>query len=215
MVKKDLISRIQNELSNEQLSELPNYTFFMSTEDGYKILKKYSYIVYGHKHFDDYITPLTMYDNYNELRSLTGSRYLSGDIAWTIYNEIELNEQIKILNNKSNNYGTLRNINMKQAFQLKRENHNKDALVNLFNVVIIDFCEVQYRIIVKNLYKEIVKLRNDLKLNSDEFGELVDKTTTYVSRYLELNDIYDLYEILTAYLENDQETISKYEKYIK
>lgn len=187
----------------------------MPTEDGYEILRKYSYIVYGHKHFDDYITPFTMYDKYNELHSLTNSWYLPGDIAWTIYNEIELNEQMKILNNKSNNYGTLRNINMKQAFQLKRENHNKDALVNLLNVVIIDFCEVQHRIIVKNLYKEIVKLRNDLKLNSDEFGELVDKATNYVSRYLELNDIYDFYEILTAYLEDDQETISKYEEDIK
>lgn len=213
--KKDLISRIQNELSNEQLSELPNNKFLMPTKDGYEILRKYSYIVYGHKHFDDYITPLTMYDKYNELHSLTGSWYLPGDVAWTIYNEIELDEQMKILNNKSNNYGTLRNINMKQAFQLKREKHNKDALVNFLNVVIIDFCEVQYRIIVKNIYKEIVKLRKDLNLNSDEFGELVDKATNYVSRYLELKDIYDFYEILTAYLENNQETISKYEKYIK
>ena len=54
-----------------------------------------------------------------------------------------------------------------------------------------------------------------MNLNSDEFGELVDKATNYVSRYLELKDIYDFYEILTAYLENNQETISKYEKYIK
>lgn len=209
--KKELILRIQQELTFEQLYELPNNRTLIPTEDGYQTLKKYSYIVYGHLHFDGFVTPISMWEKYCEMHAISKTKYPPEDVSWAIYNEIENEEQKKILSNETKQLGKLRNINLKKYQQLKRENINIEAIKILLVVLIIDFCKSDDKMITPNLYKELVILLEKEKINIDKLAELIDEAIRYVSHYIVIINIYEFYELVTALIENDKVTLEKYD----
>ena len=212
--KKDLTHRLLSELSVKDLEKLPSNNSFMPTKDGYELLKRFSYVIYGHRYLNEYITSISMYDKYQELHSLTKTKYLPGDISWTIYNELENREQLDLLRKNTNSHGKLRNVNLYKYYQLKREKKIKDALVNLLIVLLLDYFTSNREIHIAKFYKEVALLRQEINLSIEELGDLIDDAVKYVSIYAEISNVHEFYKLLTAFLENDKEAIENYSKTI-
>lgn len=203
--KIELIQRILDNLTDSELRVLLPNTSLMPSENGYKLLKEFSYITYGHKHFDGWVTPINMYDKYQEMHKLTSTYYLPGDISFSIYQDVYDNAV------KKGQDGLLRNVEYRRSEQLLREGKVKDALVHLLAVIIYDACINEPVDIIDNLLKKSKSLVDDYIIEESEYRELLNHGVRHIftTHPIGENQLGDIENIL---IEFHYKSNLKYEK---
>lgn len=182
--KPELISRIQSNLSNEQLEKyIKNKTFKLS-KLGIDILKKYYYIVPAHKHGS----------NDNVYNVASAIRYVknfngdynppNGDIAWGLFQESLLE------NRQKGHYGLIRNTILSMGEQLNREEKLKHSLMQYLQVLILDMSGLSnnnrlehpdFLFIAPGIVSRINQLKIKISIDNIEFQKLLNKAWEQVS----------------------------------
>ncbi|GIN71187.1 hypothetical protein J14TS2_16620 [Bacillus sp. J14TS2] len=130
--KVDLISRIEENFSSEEIKPFIKEQSFKLAEPGSNILKMYYYIVAAHKYNsnDGTYNVATAIQYMNSLSH--DNKPTNSEISWSLYQSA----YIKFKRERS--YGLMRNTIFKMAEQLQRENSTDKSVVYYLRVFILD-----------------------------------------------------------------------------
>lgn len=167
--KNDLIKRIEENFTSDEISQYIENTAFKLTLKGQEVLDEYYYIVPAHKSSssDPFYNVATAIKAVRELNFKPSN----SDISWSIYQKAQLQHF------KSMDYASMNSAVRLMASQLTKEKRFKDALFNYLRVFITDLSGMSnggmvqhpnYMYFNFNISLEIEKLMESLEINNDE-----------------------------------------------
>ncbi|MGE6609347.1 SAP domain-containing protein [Peribacillus sp. NPDC076916] len=180
--KADLISRIGDNFTNEEVDTFIDSPMLKVTEKGDKVLEEYYYIVPAHRNDskDGVYNVATTIRHVNKL----SYKPKNGDVSWALFQKAYMKhaEEFK--------YGLMRNDILNMARQLERERKYKDSLFHYLRVYIIDLSGLSnssrldhpklmmYEVPSKHQIKKLIEiLEYDESDIQDFFVDTWDKTS--------------------------------------
>lgn len=128
--KQELIERIGEHLTGDEIDRYVTHKPLKMTEKGEQVIEHYYYIVPAHVNAsqDGIYNVATAIEYVNEVKGTPNS----GDISWALYQRALMKYY------ESQSYGLSRNVILNMAEQLQREKKPKAALVLFLEVFIMD-----------------------------------------------------------------------------
>jgi hypothetical protein len=163
--KKELVERIQENFSFEEVSNHIESALLKLTQKGEEVFKEFYYIVPAHKND----SKDGIYNVGSAIKHVKGLKYKpnNGDISWALFQKALLKYQDKF------QHGLVRNVFTNMAFQLFKEKRYRDALENYFRVFIID----------------LSGLNNGLYLSHPKYILLAPGITTRITKTIEILEL--------------------------
>ena len=156
--KDELIERLSENLSQEELTDIFKPENYQITDEGLNFINNNSYLIYLHKNSEvsNIISPPVCVDLFDE------REYSTEEIYATFINYLN-NELINEL--KEGKFDKFRDYSNAIASILKDQENLKDALVISFEVFLFD---------INNYSSELQPVPSETKLKSKDIGKLID-----------------------------------------
>lgn len=175
--KSNLITRIQESLSDEETKKYIQQTSLVLTELGENTLVEYYYIVPAHKQGSkdgvyDVATAIEFVKNFKG-----DYKPPNGDISWTLFQKDFLKNQ------RNGNFGLARNNIHSMASQLYRENKLQDSLLHYLRVCIMDVSGLgngslnhpDITMMAPGIISKVVDIKEAINIDDKEFNQLFGK----------------------------------------